>query len=55
MTASGGLAGLGSGFMVAVAGYQNLSRAAIVVGLVPTVAVLAMLLSDRGRHRPQAA
>jgi len=55
MTASGGLAGLGSGFMVAVAGYQNLSRAAIVVGLVPTVAVLAMLLADRGRHRPQAA
>jgi len=55
MTASGGLAGLGSGFMVAVAGYQNLSRAAIVVGLIPTVAVLAMLLSDRGRHRAQAA
>ena len=55
MTASGGLAGLGSGFMVAVAGYQNLSRAAIVVGLVPTVAVLTMLFSDRGRHRPQAA
>ena len=55
MTASGGLAGLGSGFMVAVAGYQNLSRAGIVVGLIPTVAVLAMLLSDRGRHRPQAA
>ena len=55
MTASGGLAGLGSGFMVAVAGYQNLSRAAIVVGLIPTVAVLAMLLSDHGRHRRQAA
>ena len=55
MTASGGLAGLGSGFMVAVAGYQNLARIGVVVGLAPTVVVAIMLLSGRREGRPQPA
>jgi MFS family permease len=55
MTASGGLAGLGSGFMVAVAGFQNLARIGVVVGLVPTVVVAIMLVSGRREGRSQPA
>ena len=55
MTASGGLAGLGSGFMVAVAGFQNLARVGVVVGLVPTVVVAIILVSGRREGRSQPA
>ena len=55
MTASGGLAGVGSGFMVAVAGFQNLARIGVVVGLVPTVVVAIMLVTDRREGRSQPA
>jgi hypothetical protein len=41
--------------MVAVAGYQNLARIGVVVGLAPTVVVAIMLLSGRREGRPQPA
>jgi len=55
MTASGGLAGLGSGFMVALAGYQNLARIGVVVGLAPTVVVAVMVISGRRQRDPLPA
>jgi len=55
MTTAGGLAGIGSGFMVAVTGYQNLARLGVLVGLLPTLVVVATVLSGRRDGRPQPA
>jgi hypothetical protein len=41
--------------MVAVAGFQNLARIGVVVGLVPTVVVAIMLVTERRESRPEPA
>ena len=47
MTATGGLAGVGSGVVVALGSYEILGHASAVIGVVPTAAVLLMVLSAR--------
>ena len=50
MTASGGLAGLGSGLVVTVTDYQTLSHYSGILGLYPIATVLFFFLAEKKRH-----
>ena len=52
MTAAGASAGLAAGFTMAATGFHHLSHAAMVVGLLPPVAVVVAWL---GRRRAASA
>ena len=50
MTASGGLAGLGSGLVVTVTDYQTLSHYSGILGLYPTITVLLFFFTEKKRQ-----
>ena len=54
MTASGGLAGLGSGLVVSLTDFRTLSHYSGILGLYPTAAVLIVALTGRRTGAYQA-
>ena len=47
MTASGGIAGIGSGLIVTLTDYQTLSHYSGILGLYPVITVAIFLISEK--------